>query len=274
MTEEKQAAAAEAAAETPEIKVEEQPAQRQEIVHACAPADLILDRQFALIEQALKNPEIDVAKLEAMQNMHYRALDRQAEEEFNRAFIRMKRDLKVVKKLGTASNGKFARLEDIQRVVDPVLEEHDFFYSFIVDPVDGGTMIGCQLTHESGHSRTSRDVYTPDTSGNKNQIQAKGSSLSYGKRQMLTAVIGITLVDEDDDGDGTKDPGIISQFRQGVLLSILADCSDETRAWFAREFDDVGKVKNDVYLKLEADLKLALKKYQEKQAKEGSYGTA
>lgn len=259
-------ATAESASVQPEA--EQQPQQIVSRAVAAKPmqafADPVLERQFDLIERALLNPEITVEKLEAIQKMHYYAIDRRAKDEFDQAFVRMKYDLPSIKRLGDGANKKFARLEDIQRQIDPVLKEHGFFYRFTVEPIDGGsTRIGCKLTHIGGHSEESSDIYRPDTGGNKNEIQAKGSSVSYGKRQMLCAAIGIILIDEDDDGTGTRIPKQISPFQEQVLLNILMDCSDETQQWFAREIGDVKKVTTDNYAKVEYNLKAALKKYNE-----------
>ena len=38
-----------------------------------------------------------------------------------------------------------------------------------------------------------------DTSGGKNNIQAAGSAISYGKRYTMSALLNITTHDEDDD---------------------------------------------------------------------------
>src|SRR5208283_4848434 len=62
------------------------------------------------------------------------------------------------------------------------------------------------LTHREGHAETAE---TPpllqDSSGLKNTVQAVGSSLAYGKRYALRAILPIVShapQDADDDGHG------------------------------------------------------------------------
>lgn len=45
-----------------------------------------------------------------------------------------------------------------------------------------------------------------DVSGNKNAVQAFGSSTSYGKRYVLCALLNITTRGQDDNGHGAAPP--------------------------------------------------------------------
>jgi hypothetical protein len=50
-------------------------------------------------------------------------------------------------------------------------------------------------------------VLPVDLSGKKNPVQAVGSSVSYGKRYAIEALLNLTSRGQDDDSRGTVDPG-------------------------------------------------------------------
>jgi hypothetical protein len=56
------------------------------------------------------------------------------------------------------------------------------------------------LSHRSGHSERDQFVAKADTSGSKNDIQALGSTRSYGQRYTTIALLNIVTKGEDNDG--------------------------------------------------------------------------
>ncbi len=61
-------------------------------------------------------------------------------------------------------------------------------------------MVTATVTHKDGHAKQTTGLFPFDTSGSKNQIQAVGSAISYGKRYMQNTLLNITTHNEDDDG--------------------------------------------------------------------------
>jgi hypothetical protein len=169
------------------------------------------------IVQMAKDPSVDVAKLDALLKMQERMEGREAEGEFNRAFIRLQKTLPRIKKNGTLEYpihkdkpdgpkrkiANFARWEDIDREIRPLLDAEGFALSFTTAPRQGdggGLIVTAILRHEGGH-KTETPIPIPlDTSGGKNNIQGYGSALSYGKRYAATAALNIITENEDDDG--------------------------------------------------------------------------
>jgi len=164
-----------------------------------------------------KDPSVDVAKLDALLKMQERMEGRQAEAEFNQAFIRLQTKLPRIKKNGVLEYpidrnkpdgpkrkvSSFAKWEDIDKEIRPLLEAEGFALSFTTTPRqgDGGGLIVTAILRHAGGHKTETPIPIPlDTSGGKNNIQGYGSALSYGKRYAATAALNIITEGEDDDG--------------------------------------------------------------------------
>lgn len=166
---------------------------------------------IALLEKAISNPEVDPSKLNELLNFQIRMMDKQAEIEFNAAFARLQPLLPVIEKKGTIKfdSNKFgnvkqpyAKYEDIDRAIRPLLNAEGFSLSFNSETSDRATTYSGTLSHRLGHSKT---VQTPpfpaDTTGSKNAIQALGSTMSYAKRYLVMMLLNIVTKDLDDDGN-------------------------------------------------------------------------
>lgn len=173
---------------------------------------------LCLIERMALNPDLDVAKLQALLDMQERLENRQREAEFNGAFARLQAKLPRIKKNGVieypanpdaktpagrkGSKTPYALWEDIMAAVSPLLVEEGFALTFDAPPApDGRISIRATLIHSGGHSRSSTFGPMPlDTSGGKNNLQAAGSSDSYGKRFAVRDLLNLVYEGVDDDG--------------------------------------------------------------------------
>src|SRR6266576_7152784 len=83
---------------------------------------------LALIERVALDPSADVEKLERLFAMHERMLANHAREAFAAAFVRMKPHLPRIVKTHTndQTNSLYAKLEDINQQLDPLLERFGF----------------------------------------------------------------------------------------------------------------------------------------------------
>jgi hypothetical protein len=142
-----------------------------------------------------------------------------AEAAFNVAFQALSIELPRVKRNGEVEyknkQGQlekaftFARWEDIDTAIRPLLQAHGFTLSYDTAPRTndgGGVIVTGTLRHIEGHSKTASLPVPLDTSGGKNSIQGYGSALSYGKRYTTTALLNLVFEGEDDDAvlGGTK----------------------------------------------------------------------
>jgi hypothetical protein len=163
-----------------------------------------------VIERVASNPDADIAKLERLIELK-RTIDAdRGRAEFYAAFAEMQGEIPEITEKGEIKvegqvRSRFAKNEDIQKIVRPILQKHGFALSFRNQWIQDGKMlkvIGI-LSHRSGHSEQDEFVAAADTSGSKNAIQALGSTRSYGQRYTTIALLNIATR-EDDDGETSE----------------------------------------------------------------------
>lgn len=172
------------------------------------------DGFMALLEKVADSPNLNPDVLNKLIDAQERVMAKQAEIEFNQAMTRLMPKLPTITKKGkiefTDKNGvkretPFAKYEDIDEQIRPHLIAEGFSISFDTAWTDQGVTISGTLSHSAGHSRTSSMRLPLDTSGSKNNLQAMGSTISYGKRYLVGMLLNIVTKGEDDDGKGADD---------------------------------------------------------------------
>lgn len=125
-------------------------------------------------------------------------------------------DIPVVKKNGriplpskdgTVRDVLFAKWEDMARVLKPLLREHGMSLRFDTLPrpgEGGGTILIGFLSHRDGAMRTAQVSLPLDSGPGRNNLQAMGSSISYGKRYVAGMLLNIVTENEDDDGEKSE----------------------------------------------------------------------
>ena len=166
---------------------------------------------IAVIERAALNPEVDIDKMERLLQMQERILNRNAQMAFSAALAQMQCDLPSIAENGAivvngAVRSKYARFEDINDTVRPILQRHGFAVTFRVKQENGAITVAGILAHREGHSEETSITLPADKSGSKNDVQAIGSTVAYGKRYTMCALLNITSRGEDDDGQGANKP--------------------------------------------------------------------
>lgn len=142
--------------------------------------------------------------MERLFEMHERMTARQAKEEFHQALAEMQTELPEITKRGETrdSSGKlmynYAKWEDINREIKPILAKHGFGLSFRIQPDQAGLNITAVLSR-GGHTEETSIVQSLDMGGAKmNPNQARGSATSYGKRYTSSALLNLISYDEED----------------------------------------------------------------------------
>lgn len=158
-----------------------------------------------VIERLAINPAVDVVKLEKIIELQERMIGHSARAEYYAAFATMQGELPEVTERGQiAVNGQvrsnYAKNEDIQATIRPILQKHGFALSFRNTFKDGYVTITGILSHRSGHAEQDEFVAKADDSGSKNAIQALGSTRSYGQRYTTISLLNIVTRGQDDDG--------------------------------------------------------------------------
>ena len=184
---------------------------------------------MTVIERIAVDPNADIDKLERLLDMQERIMNKNAEKEFNTSLANMQSEIPEIKqngKIGLKGGGtqnKYAKFEDINNVVKPILQQHGFAISFRVSHQESLILIKGVLVHTAGHREETTIRLPQDTSANKNNVQGVGSSISYGKRYAMCALLNITTRDEDDDGNASTVARVISQPQANAIIGLLND---------------------------------------------------
>jgi hypothetical protein len=171
-----------------------------------SPAQLL----STIIEMA-RDESLDIDKLRVLLEMQQQMEVRQAEIEFNRALARLSAKLPQVPRNGVVRLGEgkgsypFAKWEDMDKIIRPLLAEEGFALSFTTHDREGsGAVITGKLRHRDGHSETAQMSLPADFGPGRNDLQAMGSALQYGKRYCAEMLLNIVREGVDNDGAGAK----------------------------------------------------------------------
>lgn len=177
---------------------------------------------LSAIVQMARDPSVDADKLEKLLGMQERMEAREAERRFNTSLMRLPAIhvskngiIDLTSKEDRAAGRQqvrsvpFARWEDMAAIIEPLLEAEGFRLSFDSEEraqAGGGIIVTGTLLHRDGHSRSARMPLALDTGPGRNNLQAMGSSLSYGKRYTTEMLLNIVRdgVDDDAKSSGTK----------------------------------------------------------------------
>lgn len=188
----------------------------------------------------------DVVVLEKLMALQERYEHNKARKAFDEAISAFKLDAPQIVKDQlvdfTTNRGrtryKHADLAAIAAAIDKPLAKVGLSYrwrTLSTSPTE--VTVICIVSHRDGYSEENSLSSGPETSGNKNNIQALGSACTYLERYTLMAALGLTA-SEDDDGQAA---GSIEEPSSGATYverwqKILADATsrdDLTMLWNA-----------------------------------------
>lgn len=228
---------------------------------------------LSMIERAARDPNVDIDKMERLFTMRERMAATAAKAAYLKALSDMQPRMPVIEKAGRIERGKhkqsgedqkaspYARFEDVIEAIRPVLAEFGFSLSFRIDMSEQGRLKTTGvLGHRDGHSEETTISLPIDSSGGKNDVQAWGSSASYGKRYTTFALLNIVARDEDDDGKAAVAPATITEEQEDKLRDAI-EASGSDMAKFCR-FYKIEKLGDLPSAKLDGALKLIARKVQ------------
>lgn len=197
---------------------------------------------MSVIARAASDHTFNVDTMERLLAMQERMEERQRQAEFNAAMSRLHAAMPRISKEGriviaakegkTGSVTKFARLEDIDRAVRPLLDAEGMSLSFDTQWVEGRVMVIGKLSHINGHSETKQIPLPLDVSGSKNNVQAAGSTVSYGRRYLVKMFFNI--IEDGEDNDGAGAPKIVTQKQADELNDLLTEIGGGERERFLK----------------------------------------
>ncbi len=152
---------------------------------------------FDLLARALERGD-DLTVLEKLMDLQERHEGKLARKAFDEAISAAKAEIKPVSRNRLGNNDKkYADLAAYAKEVDPILAKHHLSYRYR-SKQEGAIHITCVLSHRDGHFEETTLSGAADTTGNKNAIQAIGSTVEYLKRYTLTLALGLSSANDDD----------------------------------------------------------------------------
>lgn len=175
------------------------------------------DSIIAFLARAVRDPAIDVTKLESLLRMQREILADAARRKFIRAMAAAQAEMTPVwrNRKNDQTNSRFADLEAIDEAIRPIYTKHGFCLTFDSEPAaaDDDICVICRVFHcddgnteSDGHTETYRlpaplDTVGPKGTGNKTPLHGLGSSISYLRRYLTCMIFNVILTNEDTDGN-------------------------------------------------------------------------
>lgn len=153
----------------------------------------------------------DVDKLGKLMELHLQWEANEARKAFVTALSAFKANAPKITKNATVdftsqkgrTNYRHATLDNVSDAIGTALAAVGISHRWETEQLDGGMIkVTCILTHVMGHSERVWLQASRDESGNKNNIQAVGSTVTYLQRYTLLAATGMAVQNQDDDGVG------------------------------------------------------------------------
>lgn len=168
---------------------------------------------LAIIMQAVADPRCDVVKMQALLDMQRQIEHRDEVRLFNAGMLAVQEETpRIVKdRKNDHTKAKYPTLENVSKNLDPVARKHGFTMSWGTadSPLKDHYRVVCDLSHTGGDVRRYFVDLKADTAGpagtkNKTDVQGVSSSISFGRRILKILMFDLTIVGDDQDGNGAK----------------------------------------------------------------------
>ncbi|MBD9453280.1 ERF family protein [Rhizobium sp. RHZ02] len=205
----------------------------------------------------------NVETLTQLMNLQERWQATQARMAFDEAMATAKANMPAIIKTRkvdfTSNKGRtnyqYEDLASIMNQIGPVLSANGLSvrYRTSAEP-NQPIAVTCIISHRQGHSEENTLMAGRDDSGNKNSIQAIGSTVTYLQRYTLKAALGLAAAADDDGGKADQTPAeaqAITEAQTSVIRELVEKAElpvDQfCEHWNVESLPDIPKDKfNDV----------------------------
>ena len=169
--------------------------------------------------------------VEKLMALHERWEANQGRKAFDEAMAAAKAEIPVIFKSRevdfTSTKGRthyrYEDLAEIAKTINPILGKHGLSYRFrTTSPANEPVTVTCIVSHRQGYSEENTLSAGRDESGNKNSIQAIGSTLTYLQRMTLKAALGLAA-SADDDGKAAEAVETITDEQVNALRDLIEE---------------------------------------------------
>lgn len=189
---------------------------------------------MTILEQAIAKG-VDIDQLEKLMGL----VERWKKEEQRKAYldalslfqelvpvIKKNKLAKINSQKGNYSY-KYSDLGNIGSQIKKAMKDCGLSHRWSINETGGKIKVTCLISHKEGHTEIGAEMEAEkDNTGGKNDIQQKGSTVSYLQRYTLIGSLGLTIEGEDNDGKNhstTNQPQpepteeeILAQWQQSV----------------------------------------------------------
>lgn len=169
----------------------------------------------ALLTLAVQQ-NLDIEKLEKLMGLQERYQANQARMAFLESLSNFQNECPVLEKKKKVAFGNtkysYAPLGEIAITIKETMHGCGLSHRWEMEDATDKIVCTCIISHIDGHSEKTSMSAAKDASGGKNEIQQRGSTITYLQRYTLIAALGISTADEDVDGrtepiqNGQKQP--------------------------------------------------------------------
>jgi len=164
----------------------------------------------ALLQLAVSK-DLDITKLEKLMELKERWQANQARIAFFDSFSLFQSKVPPLEKTKKVAFNEvkysYAPLGEIAATIKESMREAGLSHRWEISDTEDKIICTCIISHKDGHSEKTTMSGAKDNSGKKNDIQQRGSTITYLQRYSLIAALGISTADEDNDGkDGSEKP--------------------------------------------------------------------
>jgi hypothetical protein len=243
----------------------------QEIVVATeAPPPALAASPMELLSRALERGA-DLAMVEKLMDLAERQEKNEARRAFNEALAAAKAEIPTIKKNrrvgfesrregGARTDYSHEDMAEIAKVVAPILSRHGLSYRFRTHYEPGHPVtVTCIISHKLGYSEENTLPAPPDNSGNKNSIQAIGSTVTYLQRYTLKAALGLAAENDDDGKAADSAEPISAEQLQEIRDKLAASGSDIERFCKYMNVEALPDIRKNDYPKALAAIAQAMK---------------
>lgn len=173
---------------------------------------------------------VNLDNVERLLKMQREVRAEEAKVAYYAALARCKAELVPVVKDARNDHTKsdYARLEAIATAADPIIGRHGFGVQYSSGPSKDPNFYRCiaSVTHEQGHVEEIFLDLPLDKAGsqgkvNKTDIQALGSTISYGRRYLKFMAFDIAVKDKNPDGNSPDNTAAISEDEAKLIDSYV-----------------------------------------------------
>ena len=192
------------------------------------------DSLLNFVALAVKDPTIDVAKLDALLRMQREIKADWARAEYNRAMNAAQAEVQPVARTAenTQTHSFYAKLEVVDAEIRPIYLRHGFSLSYntVAPLVPGSIRVECRCGHIAGHfelfhREAPADTLGPKGTAVKTYLHGGGSTETFLKRYLSCGIFNVVFKGQDDDGVRGG-----QRFIDGAQVKILSDLLMETHS--------------------------------------------